>query len=64
MASVAQGLNDSISYKIIVVIAVFLPIAVVSVVLRLHVRRNMMHALGVDDVLMFIALVSYMRMRH
>ena len=51
--------KDSIAYRIIAVIAVFLPIAIISVLLRLHVRRNIMRALGVDDALMVFALVSY-----
>ena len=49
--------DENESYKLIIVIALFLPIATILVLLRLYVRRNITHSLGIDDALMVFALV-------
>ena len=56
-SSAEQIQDENISYRLIVVIALFLPIAIVLVLVRLHIRKNITHNLGIDDGLMVFALV-------
>jgi hypothetical protein len=41
----------------IAAVCVFLPLALVAVVIRISIRRRMISSLGWDDVMMVVALV-------